>query len=335
MFTRIGLFLPAFLLLAALPAAAQAPDPTGKWEGRWRSEVRHYVEGEGAPKQLFHKGAVEARFEFCVGNDRAIVGAGRARVTRNGSVKLERMEADGDWERCSYTFEPTTADVSLKVIGQLRGADFWLFLSPELVEFRVDGTCTQGPRPFTSSALQSTPTPATGVLVASPGNPLFHGITIEARDGADQQTEGFDNYPSGWSVVPGIAEYRNRVQIRRPKDAADELPILLGQLFPSLSHSAEPPAQLYPSGERKLESILPDLKAALDGTSSKLRCGRPKVTAVIGKRPDDDDLFLEALSRARRDALKNWFAERGIDTSQVDWETAFGAEDDVQVKFGN
>lgn len=83
------------------------------------------------------------------------------------------------------------------------------------------------------------------------------------------------------------------------------------------------------------ESILPELKAALDDSSGKLRCGRPAITVVMGKVPNADDLFLEALNRARRDALKNWFAERGIDTSQVDWEATFGPEDDVQIAFGD
>lgn len=328
-------------LLAASPAAAQQPDPTGLWEGRWRSWAEHEAVEPGSNSgQLQHKGFLEARFEFCVGKDGAITGTGEARVTRNGASRLEKVYPDGDWVKCSYTYSPTQAKVPVQVLGQRRGSGLWLLLNTGPVQFQVSGSCTKccgvttGPYEYSGTQPPAS-IPAAGLLVGSPGNPLFSGFVVSAGGAATPPTEGFDVTASAHEGgLDNLAKYRNHVEVLRPRDAAHELPILLGQVFGSLSHSWDP-MELYPSGERKLESILPEIKAALDEQSGRPRCGRPAITIVKGKGPDEDDLFLEALNRARRDQLRNWFAERGIDVSRIDWKTEFGAEDDVRVSFGN
>lgn len=143
-------------------------------------------------------------------------------------------------------------------------------------------------------------------------------MKIAAKDGADQKVRGSDAYEDNEAAsTRGTVEHRNRLQIRRPKKAAaDELPILLGQVF------EEDTAEISADGEKKLEAVLPRLKCQPQGSS---------ITVVT---TGEDDLFLEALSRARLTHLQNWFREHGADTTSIEPRWRGGSADDVQVKFG-
>jgi hypothetical protein len=305
-----GAFSAALVLLGG-PAGALE-----QWTGTMRTESEriymHVTPGVSCTD------AWESAFRFVVGEDGSVEGDGRAELVEG--------------PRCPWP-----------LAGGLAKA----------VDFKVEGEKTPGGFRVRLAFVRNVPAtgvnPLTGIHMAAflnmlvsnpgqgganpPGPPIELARTSEAAAEGETTIRGTAAPYNDPLVARSTLKLVNCAESGKPKDAADELPILLGQLFGSLSHSWDP-MELYPSGERKLQSILPELKAALDGNSGKFRCGRPAVTVVIGKEPNADDLFLEGLNRARRDALKNWFAERGIDTSQVDWKMAFGPEDDVQVKFG-
>lgn len=129
------------LLLAASPAAAQEADPTGNWQGRWRAETRHYIEGGATPRQLRHQGSLEASFEFCVGKDGAIGGTGTANVRRRDAPNYTRIFESGT-SNCQERFDPSEAEVPVKVTGQRQGEEFLLRLETGTIDIQQKGVCT-------------------------------------------------------------------------------------------------------------------------------------------------------------------------------------------------
>lgn len=124
------------------------------------------------------------------------------------------------------------------------------------------------------------------------------------------------SFPTAGGITHWTAKWDLRCECPSSDDPAEQLPILLGQVF------QEDLAQISPEGEKSLAMVLPQIKC---------NPGRTRIRIVT---PGEDELFLEALNRARRDVLKKWLSEHGVDPSQIGWSRSGGREDDVQVKFG-
>lgn len=309
----------AGLAMCVAAAAAQQVETRSVWEGRWRSEARHYVEGGATPRQLRHEGSLEARFDFCVGEDGAIGGSGIAKVKRRQAPAVERSFDEGD-SRCEEVFEPSEAEVPVKVTGQRQGDEFWLRLETGPVEIRQTGLCTiPGAAPQSWSNSFSAPAVWFVLFAGSSTNPVLSGLKIAAEDGAEQDVDGFDAYADSDAPTRGLVEHRNRLQIRRPRDLAHDLPVVVGNVF------EEDYANISPQGEKVLETVLPRLKCQPQGSS---------ITVVSWSGPKSDDLFLEALGRARLDHLKEWFRRNGVDPSSIGWRWRTGQADEVVVSFG-
>ncbi len=114
-----------------------------------------------------------------------------------------------------------------------------------------------------------------------------------------------------WSIC------REGVRCAAPPAAADGTSVSLGNLF-----------------EADLNLLLDEAKPKLDGLLSRIQADpglMPEIRVIV--KEGGDPLFLETLGKAQIDALKAWFAERGVDASRIAWTWETGASDQVLIAY--
>ncbi len=86
--------------------------------------------------------------------------------------------------------------------------------------------------------------------------------------------------------------------------------------------------------EADLNLLLDEAKPKLDGLLSRIQADpglMPEIRVIV--KEGGDPLFLETLGKAQIDALKAWFAERGVDASRIAWTWETGASDQVLIAY--
>ncbi len=86
--------------------------------------------------------------------------------------------------------------------------------------------------------------------------------------------------------------------------------------------------------ETDLADLLADAQVKLDGALSKMQTDpglMPEIRVIV--KLGGDPIFIESLAKAQIDALKAWFAERGIDASRISWTWETGASDQVMITY--
>lgn len=68
-------------------------------------------------------------------------------------------------------------------------------------------------------------------------------------------------------------------------------------------------------------------------TIKRAGSGKVTITVVMKSAPDSDDLFLEALGRARRDQLKNYLKSQGLPADAFVYEVDKGPDDAVKLRI--
>ncbi len=106
---------------------------------------------------------------------------------------------------------------------------------------------------------------------------------------------------------------REGVTCMAPPSAARGASVSLGNLF-----------------ETDLAELLAEAQLKLDGVLSKIKSDpnlMPEIRVIV--KEGSQALYLDALAETRILVLKLWFAERGVDTSQITWTWETGASDQV------